>query len=378
MGETWTMQLDRLEVINADEDGILSDGDEPYMMAIGFRSKPLTPGSTSAWWSGALDDGWASGIDGGEGANIPASMGSVLFDNVERLSTDAVLAGRLLPEVLGTLFIIMESDATPFDAVRDKTNEIRGVIEDKLRDLIENGNIDLDDPAGSIRRAIEDAKAQLQPTVLEALGLWLRSFTDPDDVMGTSTMIFAAADASLGAVLPLPVLNEQGIDFEVAANGARYQLKGRVARQGWRGFELAPPGSASPTGSITSVSRIPGSLEVWWIAPNGSVQGAYWYEGAKQWQPYDLAPAGSASPTGSITSVSRIPGSMEVFWIGAKGSVQDHYWYEGATWQGFELSPAGSASASGGIVAVSRIPGSMEVWYPGPNGSVQDRYWHEG
>ncbi|MEH2009651.1 hypothetical protein, partial [Nostoc sp.] len=45
-----------------------------------------------------------------------------------------------------------------------------------------------------------------------------------------------------------------------------------------------------------------------------------------------------------MTAVSRTPNSMEVWWIAANGSIQDAYWYEGSQWQRFELAPAGSAS----------------------------------
>jgi hypothetical protein len=145
----------------------------------------------------------------------------------------------------------------------------------------------------------------------------------------------------------------------------------------WQRFELAPAGSASTTGGITAVSRIPNSMEVWWIGVDGSVQAAYWYEGSG-WQRYQLASAGSAAIDGDITVVSRIPGSMEVWWIGANGSIQDAYWYEGGNWQQFELAPAGSSSINGDITAVSRIPQSMEVWWVGANGSIQDAYWYEG
>jgi hypothetical protein len=89
---------------------------------------------------------------------------------------------------------------------------------------------------------------------------------------------------------------------------------------------LAPGGSASPFGGITSVSRIPASMEVWWIGANGSVQDAFWYEGG-QWNRFELARAVSGSPRGAVAAVSRIPGSMEVWWIGAHGSVQDDFWY---------------------------------------------------
>ncbi|MCY9707091.1 hypothetical protein M5X05_23310, partial [Paenibacillus alvei] len=99
----------------------------------------------------------------------------------------------------------------------------------------------------------------------------------------------------------------------------------------------APAGSASPFGSITSVSRIPTSMEVWWLGLNGSVQGAFWYEGS-QWQRYELAPMGSSAINGSITAVSRIPNSMELWWLGGNRSIQGAYWYEGGQWQRYELA----------------------------------------
>jgi hypothetical protein len=150
-----------------------------------------------------------------------------------------------------------------------------------------------------------------------------------------------------------------------------------IPESGWRRFQLAPNGSASAAGKVAAVSRIPGSMELWWIGGDGSVQAAFWYEGG-QWQRYQLAPAGSASLTGGIAAVSRIPSSMEVWWIGPNGSVQDAFWYEGGQWQRFELAPAGSASPNSGIGVVSRIPNSMELWWVGPNGSVQDAFWYDG
>ena len=161
----------------------------------------------------------------------------------------------------------------------------------------------------------------------------------------------------------------------VGANGS---VQGAFFYEGtqWQRYELAPPGSASIHGGIIAVSRIPNSMEMWWIGANGSVQGAFWYEG-DQWHRYELAPSGSASANGSITAVSRIPNSMEVWWVGANGSIQDAFWYQDAQWQRFELAPAGSASGTGGIAAVSRIPNSMEVWWVGANGSVQDAFWYQ-
>ncbi|MEY9968383.1 hypothetical protein ABIA33_006467, partial [Streptacidiphilus sp. MAP12-16] len=92
----------------------------------------------------------------------------------------------------------------------------------------------------------------------------------------------------------------------------------RRVKMTWNQFPLSPDGSASPSSRIAAVSRIPGSMEFWWIATDGSVQGAFWYDG-QPWGRYELAPAGSASTNGGIAAVSRIPTSMELWFVGANG-----------------------------------------------------------
>ncbi|MGI8660009.1 MAG: C1 family peptidase [Thermoleophilaceae bacterium] len=146
---------------------------------------------------------------------------------------------------------------------------------------------------------------------------------------------------------------------------------------GWRGFQLASDGSASVSGGIAAVSRIPNGMELWWVGADGSIQDNYWYEGG-QWNRFELAPAGSASPTAAIAAVSRIPNSMELWWVGADGSIQAAFWYDGAQWARYELAPGGSASTDSGIAAVTRIPNSMELWWVGADGSIQDNYWYDG
>ncbi len=194
-------------------------------------------------------------------------------------------------------------------------------------------------------------------------------FTLDDDHVGTTQLVLDQSD-----LIPFGS-KEKTLRFDNAEGN--YELVFRIQRHRWQQFELAPAGFAAASGRIASVSRIPGSMEVFWIGADGSVQDAFWYEG-NNWSRFELAPAGSASLTGGISVVSRIPGSMEVFWIGADGSVQDAFWYEGAQWQRFPLAPAGSASLNGGIAAVSRIPNSMEVFWVGADGSVQDAFWYEG
>ncbi|MGE0690631.1 MAG: hypothetical protein AB7O87_08550, partial [Candidatus Nitrosocosmicus sp.] len=107
-----------------------------------------------------------------------------------------------------------------------------------------------------------------------------------------------------------------------------------------------------------------------------------WYEGGN-WTRYQIAPNGSASPNGGIAAVSRIPNSMEVWWIGANivlgnnGWVEGSFWYEGGNWTRYQIAPNVFASPNGGIAAVSRIPNSMEVWWIGANGSIYDGFYYD-
>ncbi|KYG37775.1 hypothetical protein AZF08_21830, partial [Bacillus gaemokensis] len=169
--------------------------------------------------------------------------------------------------------------------------------------------------------------------------------------------------------------------FELWWIGANGSVQGAYWYEGGgrETYELAPAGSASTNGGIAAVSRRPNTFELWWIGANGSVQGAYWYEGMARRESYELAPVGSASTNGGIAAVSRMPNTFELWWIGANGSVQGAYWYEGmARRESYELAPAGSTSTNGGIAAVSRGPNTFELWWIGANGSVQGAYWYEG
>jgi hypothetical protein len=149
--------------------------------------------------------------------------------------------------------------------------------------------------------------------------------------------------------------------------------------QTWSHIQIAPPSSVSLTGGIAAVSRIPNSMEVWWIQPDGAVEGSYFYDGGT-WTRYRLAGPGTASPTSGLTAASRIPQTMDVFWINSKGRVSAGRWREETPprfWAVEEVAPAGSASPTSSIAALSRLPTTVEVWWAKTDGSLQDAYWFE-
>jgi hypothetical protein len=147
----------------------------------------------------------------------------------------------------------------------------------------------------------------------------------------------------------------------------------------WNQFQISGPGSASVNGRISAVSRQPNTMEIFWVRPDGGVQDAYWYEGQPQWNQFQIAGPGSASINGEISVVSRQPNTMELFWVRPDGGVQDAYWYEGQPqWNQFQIAGPASASINGGITAVSRRPNTLELFWIRPDGAVQDAYWYEG
>ena len=159
----------------------------------------------------------------------------------------------------------------------------------------------------------------------------------------------------------------------------------------WKGFTLAGPGSAAQTAGITALSRDPRCMAVWWIAPDGHVEDANWNDGStfdgnpgcepnslkNQWYAWPLAPPGSASVTGGIAAVSRSSNTIELFWIAPDGRVQHAWWYPDPPWNQWPRSQlATGAAPSGRVAAVSRDFNTMELWWTGGDASVQDNYWY--
>jgi hypothetical protein len=169
--------------------------------------------------------------------------------------------------------------------------------------------------------------------------------------------------------------------FWVGPNGSiehEFELSGGPY---FRYPQVASPGSATQSASLTAVSRASNTWEIFWTAANGGIDDAYHYDGGPSGS-FQLVAPSSSSPTfqpRQIAAVSRAANTMEVWYIGHDGSIQDRYYYDGSGWNGFTLAPTGSASTyEGAISAVSRASNTMEVWYIGANNSVQDRYYFDG
>lgn len=87
-------------------------------------------------------------------------------------------------------------------------------------------------------------------------------------------------------------------------------------------FEKLSDLTAAP-GSLTAVSMNSQHMEVFWTAPDGSVNHAYWYESTGKWTSSSLAGGGiRCVPGSSITSTSRKDGCMDIFCATSDGYTQ--------------------------------------------------------
>src|SRR3569833_1194152 len=147
-----------------------------------------------------------------------------------------------------------------------------------------------------------------------------------------------------------------------------------LTREALTSFLESRADNIAVSSDVAAVSRKQGTMELWWVMPNGAVHDAYWYDGSG-WKDFQLAPPGSAATGGGIAAISRVPDSMDVFWVTPNGAVFHASWAAGsAGWNNVQLASQGSASPGTLISAISRNQYTIELWWVTPNGAVTEAY----
>lgn len=361
MAEQWRVEFSTLHVHDADEDGWLSDGDEPYIVSIGFRSRFRTPGSTRAWWSGVLDDKWAEGVDSGQARAIPPNQGVVVFDDVDRPGV-AELRGGAMPEVLGVVLVVMESDATPFHVIRVLMNRVKDAIVAQIRPLVEGGAINLVDPQPQIQQAIAAVKSGTELSTREEIALFLVSLGDPDLVVGVKAFVYAALTPIPG--LALPVLEEKPIDVDLKQRGVHYQVTGRVrtAPRGWK--RLGGGLGADPS----IVSWAYGRLDLFVTGTDAALHHGWWQGRWHLWE--RLARGFVGAPAACSWDANR----LDVFARGTNNALL-HGWWDGRAWHFWEQ--LGDGILTSAPDAASWGPGRIDVFARGRDNTLQ-HMWFDG
>jgi hypothetical protein len=241
---TWFIDANTVHVNDAQEEGIFSNGDEFYIAQIAFRSTPGKAGSTTAFFQGGLTE--VTSLDDGDTKTIPDSMGRVAFPNVTSRGFSDVLAGRN-PEIIGTLSVVFESDATPFGTINNMMSSMASTARTEIAKVIEPLSLAaLSDPqaiSAKLAEAKERIAAQATPTTLQAIGLFLGSFGDPDDLVAFKANVFVAVDSSLAPTVDSQIgmnipsatgvggaLRDRGYTQRFNGDGADYNVSYLVSR----------------------------------------------------------------------------------------------------------------------------------------------------
>jgi hypothetical protein len=241
---TWFIDANNLHVNDAQEEGIFSDGDEAYVAQIGFRSTPGKAGSTSAFFQGGLSE--IDDLDDGENHTIPDAQGRVAFPNVTTRGLSDVLAGRN-PEVIGTLSVVFESDATSFGTISSIMTNLAGTARTEIAKVVEPLTLaDLSNGSAVSARlasAQRNIQASATPTTLQAIGTFLGSFGDPDDIVAFKANVFVAVDSSLAGLVDSQIgmnipsatgiggaLRDRSYSLRFAGDGADYDIGYRVSK----------------------------------------------------------------------------------------------------------------------------------------------------
>jgi hypothetical protein len=322
MSESWIMQLDTLIVDDADEEGTFSDGDEPFLAAIGFRARLGTPGSAHTFWGGMLDDKWGDHARDGSQRAIPAQMGVLHFDGVDRPSLQQIQAGAK-PEIVGRVTVVVESDGTPWGTIKDVIERAQTALKDELVTLVENEQIDRNDPQKSLREASERVKAFALRNL--DLGDWFESWSDPDDFMGVTVDAYVAADPALANVVPFPLLDQRSDELSFSDNDTRYRLTGNVRRTRswtWLGGAFTSPPAV--------VSWAPNRLDIFALGDDRAMYQKTW--DGSQWLP---SHDGWTWLGGAFTSppavVSWAPNRLDIFALGDDRAMYQKTW-DGSQW----------------------------------------------
>jgi hypothetical protein len=425
MGDRFRVRLHTLRILKHQEGGsiLVKAGDEPYIVAVGFRSRIKTANSTSVSWKGHLAE-LADSAKTGAKLAIPSAMGEIDFPNVDRLTKADLLAGKR-PEILGSVVIAFESDATPFSEIRKLINKLQGVLADQLKKLVEGGKINTSDPGPSIAAAVKEVQEAIRPTVWEGLKLWLSSWSDPDDLIGVQVRVWSGVDPSLAGLSPIAVMKPETFTLNFSGDSAKYDVDGEVVKlpaldsprlagrtpvhavsrsadkldlftsdkagkvmsaawepafsDGWRGWWHIRSGIVKSGAAVTGVARRKDFLDIFATGTDGFVYTAAWPAPTTWggwWRIRDLKlPQGA-----EVNVVSRSTDKLDVFATDTTGRVMSAAWEPAFTdgWRGWWHIQGGKAQPGAPITAVSRSADKLDIFVTGTDGYVYTAAWEPG
>jgi hypothetical protein len=151
-------------------------------------------------------------------------------------------------------------------------------------------------------------------------------------------------------------------------------------------FGVAAANAAQPGTLPAVVCRRLDQVDVFWVGPDGGIASHWWNQApGSSWgdhRPFGIAPSGAAQGGSPVSAVGRTPDHLDVFWIGPDGAIGSTWWdaAPGCSWGDhtpFPITPPGAAQL-GGLAGVSRQPEHLDVFWVGPDGGIGSTWWHGG
>ncbi len=153
------------------------------------------------------------------------------------------------------------------------------------------------------------------------------------------------------------------------------QFSGWSGTQGWNSIGgFFPPGCP-----ITSLTRMPGLLDLFVIGNDGVVYTSWWSEGHLWSGLNGWRNIGGAFPPGArVAAVARTPNNLDLFVCGNDGRVYTSWWISTSDWSGLNnnwRSLGGFFPKGNQVTAVSRTSNNLDLFIVGGDGAVYTSWW---
>jgi len=153
------------------------------------------------------------------------------------------------------------------------------------------------------------------------------------------------------------------------------QFSGWSGTGGWN-----PIGGFFPPGCpITSVTRMPGQLDLFVIGNDGVVYTSWWTEGHLWSGVNGWRNIGGPFPPGArVAAVARTPNNLDLFVCGNDGRVYTSWWTSTSDWSGLNnkwRALGGFFPKGNQVTVVSRTPNNLDLFIVGGDGAVYTSWW---
>lgn len=193
------LRLDQFRVVNADEDGPLSDGDEPYLWVLFFKVDGTTVDPTrlaearASFYSphshyGIGSHGNLGGRSRRRGASVPISERLGLYSDRLRLIRELPVDFARLATQAGVIVLALEEDGSSGSAVEAGRREFERAVAEEINAVVRSplNPRDYGEIAARIQERVVRAIRERTLRGWTNLFRFLTGIADPDDFIGAN------------------------------------------------------------------------------------------------------------------------------------------------------------------------------------------------